>query len=138
MKYLIDTCVISELIKPNPNANVENWFFSKVEDSLYISVLTLGELKKGIIKLPESKKKTDLAEWFNEIEKRFSERTLNIDKEVAKTWGAVQGKLEKQGEPMPAVDALIACIGITNSMTVVTRNTEDMERSGVSLINPWL
>ena len=138
MKYLIDTCVISELIKPNPNANVEKWFFSKAEDSLYVSVLTLGELKKGIIKLPESKKKTALAEWFNEIENRFSERTLNIDTEVAKTWGTVQGELEQQGEPMPAVDALIACIGITNSMTVVTRNTEDMERSGVSLINPWL
>lgn len=138
MKYLIDTCVISELIKPTPNKNIEKWFFSKKEESLYISVLTFGELKKGISKLTDSKKKTSLTEWLAEIENRFIERTLDINKEVAETWGLIQGRLEKKGTPMPTIDALIACTAIINSMTVVTRNIKDMTKSGVELINPWL
>ncbi|MEI6056636.1 MAG: type II toxin-antitoxin system VapC family toxin [Lentisphaerota bacterium] len=138
MKYLIDTCVISELIKPMPDANVEKWFYSKKEESLHISVLTFGELKKGISKLTDSKKKNSLIEWLAEIENRFIERTLDVNKEVAESWGLIQGLLEKKGEPMPTIDALIACTAITNSMAVVTRNTKDMARSGVELINPWL
>ncbi len=138
MKYLIDTCIISEFTKEHPNRNVCEWFETIDEDSMYISVLTFGELRKGISKLSEnSKKKTDLLKWIDALEKRFTGRILDIDMDTAENWGHIQAELEKKGQPMPIIDSLIACTGITHSLIVATRNIKDMERSGVDLINPF-
>ena len=138
MKYLVDTCVLSELIKNKPDPNVDNWFYSKNEDSLYISVLSFGELRNGISKLPNtSNKKAKLLDWIAVLEKRFADRIVDINLEVAENWGHIQSELEKKGEALPIIDSLIASTGITHSMVVVTRSIKDMERSGVELINPF-
>ncbi len=138
MKFLVDTCVLSELIRDKPDPNVEDWFYSKNEDSLYISVLSFGELRKGTSKLPDnSNKKAKLLDWIEGLEIRFVDRIIDINLEVAENWGHIQSELEKQGRALPIIDSLIACTAITHSMIVVTRNTKDMDRSGVELINPF-
>ena len=138
MNYLLDTCLISELAKSKPNEKVVNWVLSENETRFYISVLTFGELHKGIEKLPESKKKEELKIWIEgDLENRFQNRIIGIDMRVSILWGKIQCFAEKKGKPMPAIDALIAATGIAHDLMVVTRNVADMEQSGVKLFNPW-
>jgi predicted nucleic acid-binding protein len=138
MKYLLDTCVISELIKKNPNPKVVKWIAKADEASLFISVLTVGEIHKGIEKLPEGKKKDTLHEWVRyDLEERFKNRIINYDLQTAAIWGKIQARSEISGKAMPVIDGLIASTGISYDLAVVTRNTIDMEISGVTLINPW-
>ena len=138
MKYLLDTSVISELTKKKPDPKVIQWIKKNHEVDLYLSVLTLGEIQKGITKLSESKKKKDLREWLEkDLPQRFERKFLAVTMAVAKKWGEIERDTEQKGEKMPAIDSLIAATGIVNNLTVVTRNTEDMERSGVKLLNPW-
>ena len=138
MKYLLDTCVISELAKPKPNEKAVRWLLDQNETDLYISVLTLGELHRGIEKLHASKKKNDLHAWVeNELKGRFLNRILDVNSNIAKTWGKIQALAERKGKPMPAIDSLIAATGIALGLTVVTRNAADMEHSGVDIFNPW-
>jgi len=139
MNYLLDTCLISELAKSEPNKTVVDWVLSKNEANFYVSVLTFGELYKGIEKLPESKKKEELRIWVeNDLKNRFHNRIIGIDIRVSITWGKIQSVAEKKGKPMPAIDALIAATGIVHDLTVVTRNVADMEQSNVKLFNPWV
>ena len=138
MNYLLDTCLISELAKSKPNQKVVDWILSENETNFYISVLTFGELHKGIEKLPKSKKKEDLRAWVeNDLRNRFANHIVEIDMQVSIVWGKIVGLAEKMGSPMPAIDSLIAATGIAHDLTVVTRNISDMEQSGVKLINPW-
>ena len=138
MKYLLDTCVILELIKKNPNRKVAAWVADIEESRLFLSVLSFGEIHKGIEKLPESKKKEKLHNWVNfELQERCEKRIIDFDLRVATTWGKIQAFSESAGKSMPTIDSQIAATGITYSLTVVTRNTSDMETSGVSLLNPW-
>ena len=138
MKYLLDTCVVSELIKKSPNSNVTAWVTGTEESRLFLSVLTFGEIHKGIEKLPKSKKKEKLHNWVNfELRERFENRIINFDLQVAATWGKIQAFSESVGKGMPTLDGQIAATGITHSLTVVTRNTSDMEISGAALLNPW-
>ena len=138
MKYLLDTCVISELIKPEKDTNVVEWMQNKEENSLFISVLTIGEIHKGIAKLPDSPKKQSIQEWVNDdLKKRFAGRIIGITEKIATSWGKIQGKAEKEGKKMPVVDSLIAAAAIKNNLTVVTRNIKDIENSGCQSINPW-
>ena len=139
MKYLLDTCVISELIKKNPNKQVVKWISGTTETNLFISVLTIGELHKGIEKLPESRKKEKLHKWVNyDLKERFKDRIVNFDLQVANIWGKIQAWSESAGKAMPAIDGMIAAIGIANDFIIVTRNTSDMEISGACLLDPWL
>ena len=138
MSYLIDTCCISELAKPEPNKNVLSWFSVHNELDLYLSVITFGELHKGIEKLPPSKRKQNLSHWVDEfLFNRFKNRVLNITLSEVNEWGKILAKAEKAGTPLPAIDALIAATAISQGFAVVTRNTKDMQASGVALINPW-
>jgi predicted nucleic acid-binding protein len=138
LKYLLDTCVISELIKPEKDSNVVEWMQNKEEDSLFISVLTIGEIHKGISKLPDSIKKQSLQEWVNDdLKKRFTGRILEITEEIATCWGEIQAKSESEGKKMPVLDSLIAATAIKNNLTVATRNVKDIENSGCKSINPW-
>ena len=139
MNYLLDTCLISELAKLKPNKKVVDWVLGENETGFYVSVLTFGELHKGIEKLPESKKKEELRIWIeDELKNRFQNRIIGIDMSVSILWGKIQCLAEKEGKPMPAIDSLIAATGIAYDLTVVTRNVADMEQSGVKLLNPWL
>lgn len=139
MKYLLDTCVVSELIKPRPDTNVIQWMRNQKEYNLYLSVLTFGEIQKGIEKTNSVTRKEKLKLWVKEdLYLRFKQRIIAIDLMVANKWGEVQAQTEKTGRPMPAIDGLIAVSALVNNCMVVTRNTTDMENSGVALFNPWL
>jgi len=138
MSYLIDTCCISELVKKKPNLSVVKWFADRDELSMYLSVITFGELRKGIEKLPDSKKKKELNRWVKEdLKHRFKNRILNINMKEVNKWGEILATAEKKGEPLPAIDSLIAATAQVHGLTVVTRNTQDMEGSGTEVINPW-
>lgn len=138
MNYLLDTCVISELIKKKPGSKLIKWISEAEETSLYLSVLTFAEIHKGIEKLPKSKKKEQLRKWVNsDLKERFKNRIINLDLDIAAKWGEVQGKAELSGKPMSLIDGLIAATGIVYDLIVVTRNTKDMTESNVSLLNPW-
>jgi len=139
VKYLLDTCVISELIKLEPNENVVRWLKGVDEDQLYISVLTFGEIEKGIEKLAKGSKKQILRLWLEgDLKHRFENRIIQIDLDVALKWGQIQAMTEKKGKPLPAIDGLIAVSALVNSCIVVTRNEVDMVQSTVELLNPWL
>lgn len=138
MNYLLDTCLILELAKPKPSKKVVDWVLSENETSFYVSVITFGELHKGVEKLPESKKKEELRDWVeDELKNRFQNRIIGIDMNISILWGKVQCLAEKKGKPMPAIDSLIAATGVAYDLTVVTRNVADMKQSGVKLFNPW-
>ncbi|RLC26161.1 MAG: VapC toxin family PIN domain ribonuclease [Deltaproteobacteria bacterium] len=138
MKYLLDTCVISELIKPQPNPKVVGWISNTEEIRLFISVLTIGELYKGIEKLPDSRKKSTLHKWVTyDLNRRFKNRIIDFDIQTARTWGKIQAKLALLGKTLPAIDGLIAATGFFHDLVVVTRNIKDMKISGVDLLNPW-
>jgi predicted nucleic acid-binding protein len=138
MKYLLDTCVISELIKKIPNKNVLLWLQNQEESSLFLSTLTFGEIQKGIEKAPDEIRKRKLKTWLEEdLRNRFQGKIIPIDLNVAIKWGEIQGKAEKSGKKMPTIDGLIAVSALVHHCTVVTRNTSDMEASLVELLNPW-
>lgn len=138
MSYLIDTCCISELVKKKPNPNVMKWFADRDELSMFLSVITFGELRKGIEKLPDSKKKKELNRWVNEdLKHRFKNRVFNITTEEVNKWGEILAAAQMNGKPLPAIDSLIAATALVHDLSVVTRNTQDMEGSGVEVINPW-
>ncbi len=139
MKYLLDTCVISEVIKPSPNKNVIKWLKEQEESGLYLSVLTFGEIEKGIEKSVDERRKNKLRLWVEEdLKERFAGRILPVDMAVATKWGEIQGKSERAGRPLPSIDGLIAVTGLVNNCVVVTRNISDMQQSSVALHNPWV
>lgn len=138
MKYLLDTCLISELVKREPNPGVVNWLDEQDEQTLFLSVLNLGELQKGISKLPNGTKKDELQSWIAlDLVERFTGRILDIDLETALCWGRIQGEAEQAGLNLPVMDSLIAATAAAHGLVVVTRNVRDMERCGVKVCNPW-
>lgn len=138
MKYLLDTCALSEFVKPAPNRAVLQWITQQDEMGLYVSTLSLGELKRGIEKLDAGKRKTFLQNWLGKnVMARFAERLLPLDADICKRWGTLQAQLEKQGRPIPIVDGLIAATALQHQLTIVTRNTRDMEASGAASFDPW-
>jgi predicted nucleic acid-binding protein len=131
--------VISELIKNKPDKNVVSWLKNQNEDNLYISVLTFGEIEKGIEKAPDNMRKKKLQLWVeDDLKKRFKGRIIPIDLNVSIKWGAVQGANELSGQVMPSIDGLIAVSGLVHNCIVVTRNISDMKPGSVELLNPWL
>ncbi len=138
MKYLLDTCVISELVRSQPALVVVEWLRQQSEQDLFLSTLTFGEIEKGIEKIASSDRKRKLVQWVGQdLKQRFENRIIPIDLAVATEWGRVQGACEKKGLPMPAIDGLIAASALVYQCAVVTRNTSDMHQSGVELLNPW-
>ena len=138
MSWLLDTCVISELVKPRPASSVVAWIRASPEDELFISVITLGELEKGIARLPPSARRTALEAWVrDDVADRFRGRVLEVDIAVARRWGALSGASDARGQPLPVVDSLIAATSLHHGLTVVTRNTDDLERCGARCLNPW-
>jgi predicted nucleic acid-binding protein len=138
LAFLVDTCVLSELVKKRPDPLVVRWVDEAEEETLYLSALTIGELQKGVAKLRPSAKRRPLERWVaTDLPARFVRRILPISIEVAVRWGELSGELERRGEPLPVIDALIAATALTSNLTVVTRNTTDLRRTGIKLVNPW-
>lgn len=138
MNFLLDTCVISELVAKQPNLNVIQWIDSIDEERLHLSVITIGEIRKGIVKLPNLSRKQVLENWlFDDLLVRFAGRIALIDTQVMLQWGQITGVLEKKGKRMPAIDSLIAAIAITGNFTLITRNEDDFRMIEIPLLNPW-
>lgn len=138
MNYLLDTCVISELVRLEPDERVLKWVGSAEENALYLSVLTLGELEKGIARLPASARRRKIEAWVRgDLAERFAGRVLAIDAAVAEKWGQSSGASESRGKPLPVIDALLAATSLVHGLVVVTRNTADFERCGARCLNPW-
>lgn len=138
MKYLLDTCVISELVKKRPSQALTKWLSQQDEFSLFMSVITIGELQKGIGKLPESNRRLELQEWVaNDLLRRFTGRILNIDLSVAEKWGEISAASEKTGRPVPVLDGLLMATAQSFGLTFVTRNISHVETTDASLFNPW-
>jgi toxin FitB len=139
MKYLLDTCVISEMVAKRPNSRVIAWIDSIDPETAFLSVITLGEIRKGIEKLPNSDRKAALREWLrDELPIMFSGRILSVDLKVALRWGEMAGGLESHGKRMAAIDSLIAATALYHHCRLVTRNEDDFKYADVPLLNPWL
>lgn len=138
MTYLLDTCVISELAAKRPAPEVMEWIQSVDPESVFLSVVTVGEIRKGIEKAQDPKRKAVLEAWLHdELLIRFRSRLAVLDTGVLLEWGALVGRLETQGTPMPAIDSLIAATALHGRFVLVTRNEDDFVNAGVRLLNPW-
>jgi len=137
MKYLLDTCVISELVKPTPNRKVVGWLSELPSEALFLCAVTIGEMRKGLTKLPESNKKERLTVWLNTLLAEYKERILPIDLMVCENWGVLQGNAEKAGTPMSSFDGLLAATAYTHNLTLATRNERDFVPGNIPIINPW-
>ena len=135
MSYLIDTNVLSELRRKAPDARVVHWFSQRPAGTLYLSVLTLGELRKGIEAMPDPPRRLVLLDWLEtELPAFFSGRILPIDAAVADRWGRM---VAHAGRPLPAIDSLLAATALQHEMILVTRNLRDMQGLGVQARSPW-
>jgi predicted nucleic acid-binding protein len=138
MKYLLDTCVISELAKPKPEKKVVRWIEGCDEDSLFLSVLTIGEIQKGIARIIDKTRQARFQQWLDsDLRQRFAHRILPVDEEVALTWGLLQGTAELSERSFPTIDGLLAASGIVHNATLVTRNETDFLGTGTRIFNPW-
>ena len=135
MSFLVDTCALSELVKPRPSNNVCEWFDATPPEALFLSVLTLGEIRKGVEKLEGGRRRAQIATWLEtELPDWFEDRVLPVDVRVADEWGRLTARLPK---PIPAIDSLIAATAIRHRLAIVTRNESDFAKTGVDILNPW-
>jgi toxin FitB len=134
--FLLDTNVISELVKAKPEPRVTAWIEGIDESLLYLSVLTLGEMRKGITSLRDGARRVSLEAWlYRDLVLRFSDRIISIDLDVADRWGRIAGNARKK--PLPVIDGLLAATALHYDLTLVTRNIADIAGSGVTVFNPW-
>ena len=138
MKYLLDTCAISEITKPQANRGVIEWLKSTNSEDLYLSVINIGEIKKGINKLSASKKKQDLLFWLETLLEDYQSRILTVDLSVMENWSLLVANAEKKGQPIASMDSIIAAIAYTHHLTLVTRNERDFYACNIPILNPWV
>ena len=136
--FLLDTNVISELVKPRPEASVTAWIEGTDESLLYLSILTLGEIRRGIAALPQSRRRATLEAWLEkDLRARFEDRILVIDQEVADRWGLLTAAARNGGIVLPVIDGLLAATALEHNLTLVTRDTGQIPSMGVAVFNPW-
>lgn len=138
MAYLLDTCVLSEFKKKQPEQKVIDWLNAQIEETLFLSVITIGEIQKGISRLPTSKRQAELEIWLEELVYRYDERLLPLDTQIMRQWGQLTGALETQGHALPLLDSLIAATSLTHNLVLVTRNEADFTETNVIILNPWI
>lgn len=135
MSYLLDTNVISELVRPRPSRRVLTWFGTVPDDALHLSVLTLGEIRKGVEQIREALRRERLRVWLEqELTGWFGTRLLPVDTGVADRWGRI---LAEAGRPLPAIDSLLAATALHHELRLVTHNVDDFIFPGLDVINPW-
>jgi toxin FitB len=138
VNFLLDTNVVSEWTRPRPDSGVVAWLAEADEDRVFISVITLAELRYGIERMPAGARRSRLDAWVSEqLPARFEARVLSIDSETADTWGRVMARGKTAGRPVGTMDAFIAATAERHHLTLVTRNVADFKALGVGLINPW-
>jgi predicted nucleic acid-binding protein len=137
MNVLLDTCVLSELNKPEPLPALSSAMELLQDKHIFLSVITIGEIQKGIDLLADGKRKTDLKKWFMGLEQNYDDRILHITTETTKLWGELTAKAQKKGLVLAIADGLIASTAIQHGLKLITRNVKDFEMTGVQLFNPW-
>jgi predicted nucleic acid-binding protein len=135
VSYLIDTCALSELVKPAPAQAVVQWFEATPQEALFVSPLTFGEIRKGVEKLPDGRRRSRIAAWLEvELPAWFEERVLPVDVHIADEWGRMMARVTR---PIPAIDGLLAATALRHRLTIVTRNSADFVPTGVDILDPW-
>jgi toxin FitB len=136
--YLLDTNVISELTKLQPESKVVSWFQSTSEELLYLSVLAIGEIRKGITLLPRSNQRVLVESWLaNDLVSRFAGRIIEVNLDIAERWGLISAQAKIAGTPLAVIDGLMAATALHHNLTLVTRNTKDVQVAGINTLNPW-
>ena len=137
MKSLLDTCVVTELRNPDGHPAVKSAVAEIPDSDLFLSVLTIGEIAKGVGLLAAGRKKKALTSWLTGLETKFGNRILAIDAETARLWGELTARAQRAGVTVPAVDGLLAATAVRHGLRVVTRNTKHFTASGALIIDPW-
>ena len=137
MRFLLDTCVLAEVRKPQCDPDVKAALRSTDDRDLFVSVITIGEIEKGISLLADGQKKDALEKWLSGLSERFGDRILAVDRETASIWGKITARGHVAGSVVPALDGLIAATALRHGLCVMTRNTRHFETSGVPVTNPW-
>jgi predicted nucleic acid-binding protein len=138
VSYLLDTCLVSEVWKPLPSRGVVEWLGNSSEEELFLSVLTLGEIRKGIGRLTGGKKREALARDYVLLRDRFATRILPIDEATAERWGDLASAAARAGRELHVVDGLLAATALARGLTLVTRNVADFRATPAALFNPWV
>jgi predicted nucleic acid-binding protein len=137
VKFLLDTCVLSELVKPQPEPRVMAWINERKEAELHVAAMTLAELQRGVARLPVSRRKSELAEWLDKLNIGFAGRVLSFTAETAAYWGEMCARVEAKGCTMAAFDSIIAATAIERGLVLVTRNERDFAMAPIVVVNPW-
>jgi len=136
--FLLDTNIPSEIIRSHPHPQVNVWVLAQDDATLHLSVVTIGELRKGLTILPESKRRTQLQQWLeNDLIPLFTSRILPVTQAIADRWGVLSGQRQLAGRPLSMADGLIAATTLEHGLTLVTRNVKDYEDLGATVFNPW-
>ena len=139
MAYLVDTNVLSEVVRPAPDANVVAWLGGLSTTQAYLSVLTLGEIARGVTLLPPGKRKNDLRAWLaHDLAQRFRGRILDVDLTVANAWGDLDAQGQRIGRPLAVVDGLLLATAQAHGLTLATRNIGHCGDRGVAVFDPWM
>ena len=138
MNYLLDTNVLSEVQRPKPDARVLAWLDRVDEDRTYLSVISVGEIARGVAQLEDGRRKASLKEWLEvDLPSRFGGRLLSVDRATALVWGQVMTDARRAGRGLPVMDGWIAATAARHGLTLVTRNTRDFAGITLELLNPW-
>ena len=137
MNYLADTNAVSEFKKKLPNQNVLDWFAARREESIFLSVITVGEIAKGIAKIIDPVGKAKYEAWLDNLVVRFDRRILPISVKIARRWGKLYGSLQQTGRVLPNWDSLIAATALEHDLTIITRNEADFDSTGAKILNIW-
>ena len=137
MKYLLDTCVLSELVKPSPEPAVLQWMAARQDREIFASAMALAELHRGVEKLPVSRRRNELSEWLQQLEANLEDRVLAFTQETGHYWAQMVAKAEAAGQSMAAFDSIIAATALEHGLALVTRNVRDFAQAPVVVVNPW-
>lgn len=137
MRILLDTCVISEIRRPEARTSVRDAVARLPEEDTYLSAITLGELASGVARLAEGRRRRELAAWLDGLESTYGERILPVDAEVARLWGELDANARRIGRPVGVQDGLIAATARRHGLHVMTRNVDDFSPTGTLVVNPW-
>jgi toxin FitB len=136
--FLLDTNCISEVVRTKPEPRVLQWMEVAEESLLHLSVLTLGEIRKGIAGLPQGKRRTHLEAWLElDLQARFAGRILAIDAAIADRWGLLAAEAKRKGRTLSAIDGLLAATALNHNLTIVSRNVNDFASAQAQILNPW-
>lgn len=138
MKYLLDTCVVSEMSKARPNEGLQNWLHEQDERRTFLSVLAIGEVKTGIVRVAAKEQAALLDAWFHsDLLERFQGRILDVSTPIVLRWADMTGLAAREGIHLPVIDSLMAATALVHGLIVVTRNVRDFARCNVGVLNPW-